>query len=194
MHKNHIRRDINEILNRLDRKTRSARSRAIAARLFSLPEWRDCRSLLAFAGRNDEVDTRQIMAEALAVGRLVYAPRVEGADLIFHRIAVLDDISVPHPYGMLEPPALLPRFSEEARPPGRCLILVPGLAFDRHKNRLGRGKGFYDRFLRAQGERAGGNTVFALGLCFQVQLFDAVPHSEEDMAVDAVLTDTELVR
>lgn len=62
------------------------------------------------------------------------------------------------------------------------LILVPGMAFDRQNNRLGRGKGFYDRFLRD-------STAFRMGICYGFQLLDELPVTEQDIKMDLVLTE-----
>lgn len=67
---------------------------------------------------------------------------------------------------------------------GDCVV-VPGLVFDRSGNRLGRGKGFYDRFLGKLGSR-----VFKVGLAFSFQVVPAVPVESYDVRLDAVLTDS----
>ncbi len=168
-------------------------SSAIAEKLFSLRQWREADGLLAYMSMEREVNTRPVIVRALAAGKRVYLPRVDGASIVFHSIRHLSEVSVPHAYGMLEPCPGLPRL-ELPFPPGMsALVLVPGLAFDREKNRLGRGKGYYDRFLSefaARGVRANG---YFLGLGFSVQLLPSVPHSEADVKMDAVLTEKELV-
>ncbi|MDR2791886.1 MAG: 5-formyltetrahydrofolate cyclo-ligase [Tannerellaceae bacterium] len=70
--------------------------------------------------------------------------------------------------------------------PPECidLIVVPGLAFDRQGNRLGRGKGFYDRFLSDL-------SIPRIGLCFQFQLLEEVPFNTLDIPMDKVITDEE---
>ena len=55
------------------------------------------------------------------------------------------------------------------------------MGFDRNGNRLGRGKGYYDRFL----ERAG--SVYKIGICFPFQVFDEIPTDENDISMDLVL-------
>ncbi|MDR3128652.1 MAG: 5-formyltetrahydrofolate cyclo-ligase [Tannerellaceae bacterium] len=72
--------------------------------------------------------------------------------------------------------------------PTECidLIIVPGLAFDRQGNRLGRGKGFYDRFLSKL-------SIPRIGLCFQYQLLEEVPFNKEDIPMDEIITDQETV-
>jgi len=64
------------------------------------------------------------------------------------------------------------------------VVIVPGLAFDSKNNRLGRGKGFYDRFL----EKCGPN-VRKIGLAFSFQVFPTIPTEGHDVPMDLVLTD-----
>ena len=67
-----------------------------------------------------------------------------------------------------------------------CTLLVPGLAFDRVGNRLGRGKGFYDRFLSALYQKP--NRPLVIGVCMQYQLVKEVPMQPHDQTVDAICT------
>ena len=62
------------------------------------------------------------------------------------------------------------------------VAIIPGVSFDRHGNRLGRGKGYYDRFLKRL-------NTFKIGVCFGFQLSDEIPHSELDVAMDEVWTE-----
>lgn len=61
------------------------------------------------------------------------------------------------------------------------LVLVPGIAFDAQGNRLGRGKGYYDRFLKKL-------TAHTIGICFDFQQFDKIPTNEYDVSVDEVVS------
>ena len=72
---------------------------------------------------------------------------------------------------------------------GKVLVAAPGLAFDRSGNRLGRGKGYYDRFLTRA--RAAGARLVVIAVCFSGQLVGEVPHAHDDQPVDGVVTDTE---
>ena len=62
------------------------------------------------------------------------------------------------------------------------VAVIPGVSFDRNGNRLGRGKGFYDRFLKKL-------NTFKIGVCFGFQLNDEIPHGEHDVAMDEVWTE-----
>jgi 5-formyltetrahydrofolate cyclo-ligase len=66
------------------------------------------------------------------------------------------------------------------------LIIVPGLAFDRNKNRMGYGKGFYDKLLpHIQAKKA--------GICFEFQLFEQIPVDHFDQPMDLILTERQTV-
>jgi 5-formyltetrahydrofolate cyclo-ligase len=69
------------------------------------------------------------------------------------------------------------------------LILVPGLVFTQDRHRLGRGGGFFDRLLAGRGANA-----FKLGICFSFQILDAVPIEGHDTLMDAVVTDSILIK
>lgn len=67
------------------------------------------------------------------------------------------------------------------------LIIVPGVAFDRQKNRMGRGKGYYDRLLDSL-------SIPKFGICFDFQLFDEIPTEPFDKKMDMLITEKELIR
>ena len=70
------------------------------------------------------------------------------------------------------------------------MIVVPGLAFDRQGYRVGRGKGFYDRFLAQREIQA-----LRCGLCFHEQLLTAaIPVEPHDMPMNLLVTDREVIR
>ena len=97
------------------------------------------------------------------------------------RLVQRDSTLVRHPYGMLEPGPDCPLI-----PPDQIdLVLVPGLAFDRSGGRLGRGGGYYDRWL------AGFSGITA-ALCRDGLLMEAIPRLPHDLGVDLVITETSL--
>lgn len=100
-------------------------------------------------------------------------PAVKGDDLVF-RACEHEDL-VPGWRGILEPPASAPLVVPD-------LILVPGLAFAPNGDRLGRGKGFYDRYLS-------GSKALTIGITDQAGLRDQIPKASHDVAVFVVLTE-----
>lgn len=172
---------------------KSCRIRAVIA---ASDAWRSASLVAAYYPMPGEPDLLPLLEAALAEGRRLALPRVEGTDLVFRLVPQPGPAGGllclrPGTYGISEPAADLPRLIlKDFRGPG-VLVLVPGLAFDRRGGRLGRGKGFYDRFLRtAAGDAAGACRGPAiLGVCFSLQLLDDVPMGTEDRRVDAVVTE-----
>jgi 5-formyltetrahydrofolate cyclo-ligase len=65
--------------------------------------------------------------------------------------------------------------------------IIPGLAFDRHGNRLGRGAGYYDRYLRHC-------RAVRCGVCHDIMLLDSIPVGNDDVPMDIIVTDKSLIR
>lgn len=131
--------------------------------------------VLGFMGLPDEVDLRPLLEELAHAGRLLL-PRVEPGDRL--SVHVVDDLDalVPGRFGVAEPAG-----EPTARLP--AAVLVPGRAFDLHGGRVGRGKGYYDRYL-PEAPRA-----LRAGVGFEVQLVDDVPVDWHDLRVHAVVTE-----
>lgn len=147
--------------------------------------WRRAGTLLSFVSMTSEIDTASLNRQALASGKLLALPRVEGDRLSFRLVDSAEGARVRSSYGALEPAVDSPPLVNARAP---ILVLVPGLAFDRSGHRLGRGRGFYDRFLASL---AGAVTV---GLCFSVQVVDLVPTGGNDLPVEWLATGTGIVR
>jgi 5-formyltetrahydrofolate cyclo-ligase len=156
----------------------------IAARLLAEPVVQRSRRIALYAALPGEVPSRPLFAALRSLHASLLLPRV-GAEreLAF---AVVSDWSELRPgrYGVLEPPA--PAVTIE--PEEGDLVLVPGVAFDRAGNRLGRGKGFYDRAFPCGAPRP----PLLMGVAYAIQVLDAVPHSGEDRRMDAVVTESAL--
>ncbi len=93
------------------------------------------------------------------------------------------------PFGILEPREKIRRNPKRwVNPDYIAVVLVPGLAFDTHGNRLGRGRGFYDRFL----SELPPETV-SIGLAFECQIFPEIPVDAEDRPVTMVVTEKRIL-
>ncbi|MCC8152872.1 MAG: 5-formyltetrahydrofolate cyclo-ligase [Tannerellaceae bacterium] len=66
------------------------------------------------------------------------------------------------------------------------LAIIPGIAFDSHLNRMGRGKGFYDRFLSEK-------TMTKIGICFDFQLYETIPCEPTDIKMDKIITEKRII-
>jgi 5-formyltetrahydrofolate cyclo-ligase len=133
-----------------------------------------------------EVPTERIRRAYLAAGVLLYYPRVTGTGTLAFYPHREGDGWETGPYGILEPsnPS-----GAGARLSGWDIVVVPGLAFDRRGNRLGRGFGYYDRFLEGLPE-----SVPRVGLAWAGQLVPGVPVDTWDVPVHALVTEEGVVR
>jgi 5-formyltetrahydrofolate cyclo-ligase len=156
---------------------------AIDALLCVSQAWLEASEVAVFASLSGEVDTGPLMRSAAKAGKIVLLPRMLGAGQLEFAAADESEALVPGPFGIREPPASCP-----VRPlSGADLMLVPGLAFDRHGGRLGRGAGYYDRALAG----AGRARPLCLGIGFALQLVERVPMTPLDALMDGVVTEEE---
>lgn len=156
---------------------RAAASREIFRRVERSEAFAKARFVGVFCALADEPETREALARWSAVKR-VAVPRVEGDTMRFFRY----DPRTQHPgaFGIEEP-------GPEAVPcdPGELdLIVVPGVAFTPDGFRVGRGRGYYDRYLAQPGLRA-----VKVGVCFAHQLVETLPVEPHDVPMDCVVTE-----
>jgi 5-formyltetrahydrofolate cyclo-ligase len=186
--KEELRREVLASLRSVPMARIAERSHQIESRLTATDLWRDADVVYCFVSLPREVQTADIRRRALADGKVLALPRVAGDEIRFHRVSDPDQPLVRSAFNIEEPPDDLPVHEPAQDPAGlptpAVLVIVPGLAFDRERYRLGRGRGYYDRFLaRYRSE------VRAVGLCFEEQLVDVVPRRGWDMRMNAVVTE-----
>ena len=123
----------------------------------------------------NEVETDGIIEELLKQGKIVAAPRIEENELVFRKLESFKDIEY-NKYHIREP-----LFSSEVIDNIEIMI-VPGIAFDVAKNRIGYGKGYYDRYLSK-------HECYKVGLTFDEHLHKEIPADSSDIKMDIVITD-----
>ncbi len=166
----------------LDDDARRESDETLRQRFLSLPQLEAAQTVLLFAGMGREVDTLPLLTELERRGKQVLLPRcLPDHGMEARRYA--PERLLRHPYGMLEPD---PQYCQRVEPEEVDLILVPALCYDRHRFRMGRGGGYYDRYLIAC-------TGFTVGLCRDRLLCDAVPREPWDRPVELVVTETEYI-
>ena len=190
MTKAQLRLSINALLAGIDPGLIASASVAIAARLSASEPWKRSRLILCFLSMPGELSTAPIIAAARADGKTVAVPRIEGSSIEF-RLLGGEPSDLPRDrWGIPVPDPSWPAAEMAADAP--VLVVTPGLAFDRIGDRLGRGGGYYDGFLRAARCRTG-LSLAAIGVCLSVQLVAEAPHDERDEKVDGVATESELI-
>jgi 5-formyltetrahydrofolate cyclo-ligase len=181
MTKAELRRDMRQRLRKLG-DDRAVKSRAVCAAISMHPAFVSARRVALYSPLPSEPDLNALWEHG---ARAFCYPRVAGERIEFVEVAKLDDLVAAAWNPWVREPAL--SASQIVKPSDIGLILVPGLAFTRQGARLGRGGGYYDRFL-AQLPRE----TTKLGICFDVQLAESLPAEPHDESVDGVITESGL--
>ena len=175
--KTELRREIRARF-RAESELADEKSAAICRWIASEPAWAAASTVAIFAPTAGEPLVEGLWE--MAGGRTLCYPRIRGRELDFCSVSgpwTLEK-SV---YGLREPSAEAVRI----KPGGLDLVIVPGMAFTRCGGRLGRGGGFYDRFLGGEGGRG----AVRLGVCFEWQLLDWIPEEPHDSRMDLVVSE-----
>ena len=183
MTKSEIRKEILKKVKSQKSKVKSQKDRIIKEKILALPEFQKAKTLAFYMSLRGEVETAALIDEALAAGKRVVVPAIVGENLRLYGIKDRKACLAKGPYGVLQPDI------SGARPfPNDQidLILVPGVAFTSDGARLGRGKGFYDRFLKTLSGR-----IKKVGLAYDFQILPDLPMTPHDMPVDIVITNEE---
>lgn len=135
--------------------------------------------LLGFAGYGSEINTDEILTEALRLGKRVYLPRVMDRaerEMVFLQIDALEDLR-PGYRGIREPGAAAEAYEYIPEETEHVLMLMPGVAFDGCRNRIGYGKGFYDRYLSDKPDLQ----LRTIGVGFRCQMLEEIPWGKHDI-------------
>ena len=151
------------------------KSRLLGEKFAASEAYRQAKTVYGYLPYNQEVRTVAMLERALADGKRVAVPKCYGDEM---RFIYMDDLSkVEKGYaGIPEPIADGPIADDET-----ALVLMPGLAFDPHGNRMGYGGGFYDKFLAAEPEHP------TLALCYDFQMLPHLDTEAHDIPVDTAL-------
>jgi len=155
----------------------------IARRIFSLPRVLDADLLVAYHNIGAEVDTAVLLEVIIASGRGAALPycRDDGSIGLGRIWSPREDV-VPGRHGVMEP---ADRLKGNVRAEQAGAVICPGVAFDENCGRLGRGGGYYDRFLR----QIKGDSLI-IGCAFDCQISPSpLPMDEHDVPMDVVITE-----
>lgn len=187
LEKAEIRRYVLRARSLLTLDQRTSKDARIAARLERLKIFRESRSILLYCSFRDEVNTRGLLKKWIDK-KQIYLPRLTSEEtFIVLPVAPLESLEV-NRFGIAEPELPKKGFRDAQQPQPLDLIIVPGVAFDRQGNRIGMGKGYYDRFLSAQ------KGALRVALAYSEQVLDQVPHKPYDEPVDMIITEDEVIR
>ncbi|MBI3849479.1 MAG: 5-formyltetrahydrofolate cyclo-ligase [Verrucomicrobia bacterium] len=176
-----LRAEVRSKLRQLSPDERTVASARICARLEQQEVWQQARAILFYAPLPDEPDVWPLVADGLSAGKTIALPRFVPDQNRFVARVIREPAKEVQPgqFGVREPADPCPEI-----PLNRLdLILVPGVGFDLNGRRLGRGKGFYDRWLANHH----GTTC---GVAFDQQIIGTIPVEPHDIRLSCILTPT----
>ena len=179
--KKKIRRRILKLRDGLSSEERGEKSKQIKKKLFTLFEFTSAKTVFFYAAKRSEVATKEMIEDALSLGKKVGLPIVRGKEIFFSQIFNYGKL-IPSTFGILEPEEEHPISLDRVD-----LIIVPGIVFDSQGNRIGFGKGFYDRFLKKIPD------TFKIGLAFEIQIVETIPKISTDIPVDKIITEKRVI-
>lgn len=166
-----FRRKMKEVIRQIPDKM--ARSETFMVEIQKHKAFNDAKTILSFSSMPDEVQLQDFNENIFGSKKLLL-PRINGEHIEI--VAYNGDWKREESYGILEPTGSV--FEDLL---SIDLVIVPGLAFDHNKNRLGRGKAYYDKFLP--------NTqALKFGVCFAEQYVESLPAGDFDIRMDEVIT------
>eukprot|EP00980_Cylindrotheca_fusiformis_P003290 scaffold743_cov117-Cylindrotheca_fusiformis.AAC.9 len=200
-----LRKEVRAAIRELDLAAIEAQSGKVWKKVFDLPAYQSAKSIGLFLSMpNGEINTDEILKDAVAKGKDIYVPEVGkdfekaemellkvildkqagSADEIFHKKWPRNKWKIP------EPPADMPIVT--AKPGDIDLLIVPGLGFDRSCSRIGQGKGYYDRFIDRMISNGNQMPLIAVGLTPQL-VEKPIPVAEYDRKMDKVILPDETI-
>ena len=164
--------------NRLTSHEIAKRSKSIQEFVINSKEFLQAKVVGAYFAFGSEVTTELIITRAKILGKKIALPRVEEEKITFYEPSSMKSLIRGGRFGIMEPP-----------PYGQIseidVLVVPGIAFDKKGNRLGYGKGYYDRLLSYK-------RTFSVGLAYSFQLLENLPHDRYDKRLDAIASEDAL--
>lgn len=151
-------------------------SHRIFQRLKEHPLFQQSECIYSYVDYQKEVDTHELIAYALEIGKKVAVPKVMGNHMEFYYLRDPARLK-PGFHGILEPE------SEEFATDTKALLIMPGVAFDLARNRIGYGKGYYDRYLHAHPEHP------TIALAFELQITESIATDFHDIQPNFIITE-----
>ena len=178
-----LRKIIKVRVSAISANERRKREEILHNNLFSMPEFLAANTVMLFANLPDEIGTFSLINKCFAMGKKVYLPVINGDDMTAceftgeYRVGRYDIKEPITPHSSLFPNG----HQHVLTPHSIDFILVPGVAFSPNGYRLGRGKGYYDKFLSKY------TNLFTVGVCFREQFFLDIPTEPHDVPMNKIL-------
>lgn len=184
--KDRLRKSIEKKRNTLSTSEVLEKSSRIKKRIFEMDLFRDAQTILFYVSYGNEVYTHDMIKESISLGKTVVVPKsvTKNNALILSRLTDWNNLEV-GAYNILEPKQ---ESIEQVDVESIDLIIVPGVVFDESGNRIGHGKGYYDRLLNDS------QNIPNIGLAFELQMIDNIESEKHDEKIDVIITEDRIMK
>ena len=173
-----IRREVKTKKADLSETDKLEQAKIIYEKIENMPEFKRAKSILMYWSLSDELPTHDFIKKWNRT-KTILLPVVKNHHMTF-RPFISEDKLLAGGLNIMEPK------SGQDYLKNVDLAIIPGVAFDKLKNRLGRGKGYYDKYLKKK-------RIIKWGLCFNFQLYDKIPATSQDIKMNKVITPYETI-
>ncbi|KAF6273297.1 methenyltetrahydrofolate synthetase [Rhinolophus ferrumequinum] len=187
--KRNLRAELKQRLRAISAEERLRQSRLLTQKVIAHSQYQKCKRISIFLSMPDEIETEEIIKDIFQRGKTCFIPRYrfQSNHMDMVKLASPEEISsLPKTSWNIHQPGEDEDREEALSTGGLDLIFMPGLGFDKQGNRLGRGRGYYDAYLKRCVQHQH-SKPYTLALAFSEQICLQVPMDENDMKVDEVL-------
>lgn len=160
---------------------RDDKNQTIEKQFFITEEFKKAKVISIYISDSEEVETKNIIKKVLQMGKKVAVPSLKNGQPCMRFLQGVERLEDHIPF--------LTSNAPEAKPDNLDLIVLPGIGFDKKGARIGRGKGYYDKFLK---EIKGKIPLIALAYDFQV--LDEIPEEPHDVSLDKIITEKRVIK
>lgn len=181
-----LRKKMKAIIAAIPSEVKQSQSDAVISLLKTLPVYQKSSRISVYLNMDDEIRTHKIVEHIFQTGKICFIPRYSKTDMVMVRLKSMEDLkNLPKTKWNIAQPLETDQREDALETGGLDLVIVPGLAFSKNGDRLGRGKGYYDRFL--SNCRAKNRNLFTIALAFVEQINENIPTEPHDTKIDLVL-------
>lgn len=148
----------------------------ILGNIINLKDYKEANTILIYVSLNEEVNTIKLIKYSLKIGKKIAVPKCEGNNISFYYINSLNDLKE-GTFKILEP-----KTDKKLTNFDKSICIIPGVAFDKMNNRIGYGKGFYDRFLKTY-------TGKKIGVTYKICICEKIDTNKDDIKMDLIIHD-----
>ena len=177
--KNEIRTRILALRRELPESVLNEKSKTITKKVINHPFYKQAELVFAYIDAKGEVMTEELIRHAWKQGKKVAVPKIHGEVMEFYLITSFEQLEYGC-FGLMEPDDMCPKVIDI---PENSMVLMPGVAFDRTGNRIGYGKGYYDKYFTKF------PNLNKIALSLDIQVVPEISAEPHDLKADCVITE-----